>query len=129
LVAGADDRYAEHVTQDFRDMEGAVTFTGPNVDIDQVQRQMQTVEDYGAQDGAVDPGDAGGGLVEGGPDLQFVKVNDDIARAVDLLDDGERWNPDNADTPGHQVSSRTSKIRPRHPTTRCTDRAAAKGGR
>ena len=118
LVAGADDRHMQHVGQDLGNMQGAVAFSRTHVDVDLVQRQMQAIEDHGAEDGTVDPGYTGSGQVDGSPDLRFVKIDDDVARAVDRLDDRQRWNTNNTDTQGHQVSSRSSRNRPRQPTRR-----------
>ena len=127
LVAGGDDRHLEHVGQHLGHVQGAVAFARAHVDVDAVEPQMQAVEDHGAQDGAVHPRDAGGGLVHGRGHLRFVEVDNHVASTVEFGDHGQRRHADNAHPLDHYTSSRISSRNPVMPMTTWTDTAAASG--
>lgn len=109
-VAGGDDRHAEHICQHLGNMQGAVAFARTHIDVDAIERQVQTVEDHCAQDGTVHPGDAGGGLVHGRASVRLVEIDDLVAATVEFGNHRERRHADNANQSGHHTSSRNSKI-------------------
>ncbi|KAF0187918.1 MAG: hypothetical protein FD168_2154 [Desulfobulbaceae bacterium] len=60
LVAGLDDRcFRQDVGEDGGRVQGAVTFSGADVNIDQIGFEADGIDDHGAQDGAIDPGQVG----------------------------------------------------------------------
>lgn len=98
LISGRNDRsLRQDISENGGGMQGAVAFSRPDIDIDHVWLQADGVDDHGAEDGAEDTGQIGGGQLYISLDDGLIEVKNRAAFIFELADDCKRRHTNNTD--------------------------------